>query len=89
MFTVFVAIFWFSLLFGTYVTGNGLGNWIALLALVLMVRSRRRTSSRRSTAGLQDSMRPSVSRSDSVSPNGVARAPTPAAKVVSSRRRWR
>ena len=32
MFRLLAFVFWFSLLFGTYVTGNGIGNWIALLA---------------------------------------------------------
>ena len=47
VFRVCVVIFWLSLLYGTYVTGNGLGNWIALAALLLMLRSRRRASSQR------------------------------------------
>ena len=44
MFRLLAFVFWFSLLFGTYVTGNGIGNWIALLALVLMLSSRRRNA---------------------------------------------
>jgi len=44
MFRLLAFVFWFSLLFGTYVTGNGVGNWIALLALFLMLRSRRRNA---------------------------------------------
>jgi hypothetical protein len=42
MFWLLAIVFWFSLLFGTYVTGNGIGNWIALVALVLMIRARLR-----------------------------------------------
>ena len=42
MFRVFVFAFWFSLLFGTAITGNAIGNWIALIALFLLIWSRRR-----------------------------------------------
>jgi len=44
MFRLLAFVFWFSLLFGTYVASNGIGNWIALLAVVLMLRSRRRNA---------------------------------------------
>jgi hypothetical protein len=36
-------LFWVSLIVGTYVTGNVLGNWgVCLLALFFFIRSRRR-----------------------------------------------
>ena len=49
MFWVFAFIFWFSLLFGTYMTGNTIGNWIALFGLVLFIRWHREIRSRAST----------------------------------------
>jgi hypothetical protein len=43
MVRLLIVLFWVSLIVGTYVTGNVLGNWVAcLLALFFFVRSRRR-----------------------------------------------
>ena len=43
MLRIVVVLFWLSLIIGTYVTGNVLGNWVVcLLALFFFVRSRRR-----------------------------------------------
>jgi hypothetical protein len=44
MFWMLAIVFWFILVLGTHVTGNAAGNWIALAALFLMVRSRRRAA---------------------------------------------
>jgi hypothetical protein len=43
MIRLLVVLFWVSLIVGTYVTGNVVGNWVVcLLALFFFVRSRRR-----------------------------------------------
>ena len=43
MVRVLVVLFWLGLIVGTYATGNVLGNWVVcLLALVFLVRARRR-----------------------------------------------
>ena len=43
MVRLLIVLFWISLIVGTYVTGNVLGNWVVcLLALVFFIRSRRR-----------------------------------------------
>jgi hypothetical protein len=43
MVRLLIVLFWLSLIVGTYITGNVLGNWVVcLLALFLVVRSRRR-----------------------------------------------
>jgi hypothetical protein len=43
VFRILIVLFWVSLIVGTYVTGNVLGNWVVcLLALFFFVRSRRR-----------------------------------------------
>ena len=42
MVRLLIVLFWLSLIVGTYVTGNVLGNWVVcLLALFFFVRSRR------------------------------------------------
>ena len=38
---LFAFVFWFSLIYATYAGGNAIGNWIALVALFLWMRSRR------------------------------------------------
>ena len=43
MVRLLIVLFWISLIVGTYVTGNVLGNWVVcLLALFFFIRSRRR-----------------------------------------------
>ncbi len=43
MVRLLVVLFWISLIVGTYVTGNVLGNWVVcLLALFFFIRSRHR-----------------------------------------------
>ena len=42
MFWALAFLFWFSLLYGTYVLGNAVGNWIAIAALAGMLMLRRR-----------------------------------------------
>ena len=43
MVRLLIVLFWVSLIVGTYVTGNVLGNWVVcLLALFFFIRSRRR-----------------------------------------------
>ena len=90
MFWLLVILFWFSLLFGTHFVGNGLGNLIAVIALVGWLRSRRRKSTAMST----DSNAP-VAQAP-VNPNvtqGRPRATTTATPVHGSpptlKRRWR
>jgi len=88
MFRLLAFVFWFSLLFGTYVTGNGIGNWIALLALFLMLRSRRRNAQQPAAAT------PAPARA-TTSPNAQRTQPAsePAANGTSASqtpsRRWR
>ena len=42
MVRLLIVLFWISLIVGTYVTGNVLGNWVVcLLALFFFIRSRR------------------------------------------------
>ena len=44
MVRLLIVLFWISLIVGTYVTGNVLGNWVVcLLALFFFIRSRRRS----------------------------------------------
>lgn len=46
MVRMLVVLLWLSLVIGTYVTGNVLGNWlVCLLGLYVFIRSRRRQSS--------------------------------------------
>ena len=48
MIRVLIVLFWLSLIVGTYVAGNVLGNWVVcLLALFFVLRSRSRRASRR------------------------------------------
>ena len=43
MVRLLIVLFWLSLIVGTSVTGNVLGNWVVcLLALFLFIRARRR-----------------------------------------------
>ena len=43
MVRLLIVLFWVSLIVGTYVTGNVLGNWVVcLLALFFFIRARRR-----------------------------------------------
>ncbi len=43
MVRLLIVLFWISLIVGTYVTGNVLGNWVVcLLALFFCILSRRR-----------------------------------------------
>ena len=45
MVRLLIVLFWISLIVGTYVTGNVLGNWVVcLLALFFFIRSRRRSA---------------------------------------------
>ena len=47
MVRLLIVLFWISLIVGTYVTGNVLGNWVVcLLALFFFIRSRRRRANR-------------------------------------------
>jgi len=92
MFWLLVCVFWFSLLFGTYVTGNGLGNWIALIALLLVLRQRRRSKQ----AAMANRSVPPQAPARLKAPVGADR-PRPAPAVVAggaprvrdARRRWR
>jgi hypothetical protein len=44
MVRLLIVLFWISMIVGTYVTGNVLGNWVVcLLALFFLIRSRRRS----------------------------------------------
>ena len=97
MFRLLAFVFWFSLLFGTYITGNGIGNWIALLALVLMLRSRRRNAQPPTAAAVVEkgvTATPAPARATS-SPNAERAQPAlePAASGTRSSqppsRRWR
>jgi hypothetical protein len=97
MFRLLAFVFWFSLLFGTYITGNGIGNWIALLALVLLFRFRRRnaqTAAAAAVVGKGVTATPSAARA-TTSPNAEHAQPRlePAASGTRSsqtpRRRWR
>jgi len=51
MVRLLIVLFWISLIVGTYVTGNVLGNWVVcLLALFFFIRSRRRQDRHSTTA---------------------------------------
>jgi hypothetical protein len=78
MVRLLIVLFWFSLIIGTYVTGNVLGNWVVcLLALFFLVRSRR---GREATAPLPASA--SGASGSSPSPPVAPRNATPQSSPV-------
>jgi len=88
MVRLLIVLFWVSLIVGTYVTGNVLGNWVVcLLALFFFIRSRRRQR--------QDTPAETVQANS----GGPKSSPTPLSSSVSRaqhdaqphapRRRWR
>jgi hypothetical protein len=90
MYWLLAFVFWFSLLFGTHVTGNGVGNWIALAALVLFIRSRRRARRADPEAEPQDdSPRRTNTAPRSGSRPDQAHEPASATDTRRSRQRWR
>ena len=91
MFWLLAFVFWFSLLFGTYVTGNAVGNWIALLTFIVFIRLRRRGSApARDTAATGHSASNAQSRvATPRQPSVVDRAPAPGPRAPRRDRRWR
>lgn len=85
MLRVLVVLLWISLVIGTYVTGNVVGNWlVCLLGLYVFIRSRRRRSSPATSTG------PSVlpARGSRPVPALTSESPHPAGEQRRSRR-WR
>ena len=89
MVRLLIVLFWVSLIVGTYVTGNVLGNWVVcLLALFFFIRSRRRHSqdtpaeiAQANDAGVRRSSPGPLSSSVSGAQHGV--------QLHAPRRRWR
>jgi hypothetical protein len=84
-----LVLFWISLIVGTYVTGNVVGNWIVcLLGLAVLVRSRRK---RQLVQSLPPTRSAAVSDFSATAPLSAPRpAPVNGGKALEHRpRRWR
>jgi len=95
MVRLLVVLFWLSVIVGTYVTGNVVGNWVVcLLALFFFVRSRRRRephlaeSERAPSTGSVTRQSPAKTVSASSSAPLRPQAPHPV-RTPAARRRWR
>jgi hypothetical protein len=85
MVRMLVVLLWISLVIGTYVSGNVVGNWVVcLLGLYVFIRSRRRQSSPTTATG------PSVLPSRTSRPAPAVTAVPPHSSADQQRgRRWR
>jgi hypothetical protein len=85
MVRMLVVLLWISLVIGTYVSGNVVGNWlVCLLGLYVFIRSRRRQSSLPPTATGPSVLPPRAAR-----PVPAATAGSPHTSADQQRRRWR
>jgi hypothetical protein len=94
MVRLLIVLFWVSLIVGTYVTGNVLGNWVVcLLALFFFIRSRRRRDRQGAPAETAPASDAGARRSPTgpLSPSGSVPLASRAHRVAQPngpRRRW-